>query len=519
MNMKFDQLLLANVYTMNRQRPFVQAIGIKDKKIVFTGSRKEAEQFTSCAEQIVDLKDKTIFPGFLDTHVHVMPSGVFLEGQDISTAKCIDEVKALLKKKADQTPPGDWIFGTHFQDKNLIERRFLTRKELDEISQAHPIMIYHNDCHPLSFNSLGIKRLELVPDAEYGILMDESGEINGLVVDPACADVEAKLVATFTDARIVQAYQNIENYAVLNGTTTIFIKDYYYVLKVILAKRERYKTTIKPMMRTPAGCSDHSDLDLLLKDEQLRKETTVCTFIDGAFDGSSAAIFEPYEGQPSNFGILYNSDEQLYSYLKKAHIHGMQVSCHVIGDYGIEQFLNTMERILKESPREDHRHRMEHFEMPRLEQIRRTSRLGCACGMQPLLIEICERMDMEGYRCFIGERVKRCSPYRSILDQGVLVGGGSDFGVTSIHPLRGIQICMQHPVESERLSLFEGLEMYTVNAAKIGFLEDRKGMIKPGMDADLVILEKNPYETPTAELSAIKIKATIAAGKVVYGEL
>ena len=90
--------------------------------------------------------------------------------------------------------------------------------------------------------------------------------------------------------------------------------------------------------------------------------------------------------------------------------------------------------------------------MPKKSSIDRAARLGCSLGMQPLLIEVCEGMDMEGYRCFIGDRVKRCSPYRSILDAGLLVGGGSDFSVTAMDPLRSAMICLQHPVESERIS-------------------------------------------------------------------
>ena len=128
-------------------------------------------------------------------------------------------------------------------------------------------------------------------------------------------------------------------------------------------------------------------------------------------------------------------------------------------------------------------------------------------------------MDMEGYRIFIGDRVKRCSPYRSCLDEGILVGGGSDYSVTEMRPLHAIRIAMEHPVESERISLFEGLEMFTVNAAKIGFLEDRKGMLKEGMDADFIVLSANPYAVKKEELSEIGVLATITGGNTVYGDL
>ena len=516
--MKYDSLILGNIYTMNRKMPIAGSMGIKGGKIAFVGTRPEGDALRAVSGRVFDTGDKPVFPGFLDTHVHVIPSGILMQGCDVSGARNISEIQTLMKKYAENIPEGQWIYGTHFQDKRIAEKRLMTKDELDEISTEHPVFLYHNDGHPYAFNSKAIEILGLSPKMP-GVLTDETGEMNGMVVDPACADAGEKAFALLEDAEMVEGFRRLEDYAVQYGVTTIFAKEYLFALKAILSQRDTYKTTIKPMMRTPGGCADHRDLDALLCDEELKKETTVCTFADGAFDGWSAANFEPYEGQPLNFGMLYNTDEQLYSYLKKAHDNGLQVSCHAIGDYGIEQVLNTYERILRESPREDHRHRIEHFEMPTGYQIRRAAQMGCACGMQPLLLEVCEGMDMEGYRIFIGDRVKRCSPYRSCLDEGILVGGGSDYSVTEMRPLHAIRIAMEHPVESERISLFEGLEMFTVNAAKIGFLEDRKGMLKEGMDADFIVLSANPYAVKKEELSEIGVLATITGGNTVYGDL
>ena len=516
--MKYDCLYLGKLYTMNRKMPIAGAMGVKDGKITYVGTRAEGEAMKVLSEKVYDLKDRVLFPGFLDTHVHVMPSGILMKGCDVSGAKDIAEIQEMVRAYAKTVPEGEWVYATHFQDKKIKEKRLLNREELDAISTRHPVFLYHNDCHPYAFNSMAIDILGLSADKE-GVLSDETGRPNGMVVDPACADVGEQAFALLDDREFVEGFRRLENYAVQNGVTTIFAKEYLFALKAILKERDTYKTTIKPMMRTPGGCEDHRDLDALLCDPDLAKETTVCTFIDGAFDGWSASNFEPYEGQPDNFGILYNTEEELYRFLKKVHDHGMQYSCHAIGDYAIERFLDVTERILEESPRKDHRHRIEHFEMPTKYQIKRAAKAGVALGMQPLLLEVCEGMDMEGYRIFVGDRVKRCSPYRSILDEGVLVGGGSDFSVTPMKPLHAIRIAMQHPVESERISLREGLEMYTVNAAKLGFLENRKGMLREGLDADFVVLEKNPYAVPTRELSDIKVAATVTGGTVVYGSL
>ena len=136
--------------------------------------------------------------------------------------------------------------------------------------------------------------------------------------------------------------------------------------------------------------------------------------------------------------------------------------------------------------------------------------------MQPLLIEICEGMDLSGYSCFIGDRAGQCSPYRSILDEGALVGSGTDFPVTPMKPLHGARIAMTQPNEAERITLMECLEMNTSNAAKMGFLENRKGMIKEGLDADIIMLSENPFKVSAEELSEIDVEKTFCKGRLVF---
>ena len=153
------------------------------------------------------------------------------------------------------------------------------------------------------------------------------------------------------------------------------------------------------------------------------------------------------------------------------------------------------------------------------EAIEKAARLNVALGMQPLLIEVCEGMDFSGYECFIGDRVKRCSPYRSVLDAGILVGGGTDYTVTPMEVMRSAMICMTHPVESERITLDECLAMNTSEAAKLGFLEDRKGKLKIGMDAAFVVLDQDPHDVAAESVEAladIKVLNTFRLGRMVY---
>lgn len=502
------------IYTMNRDMPCVEAMVIDRGKIVFAGSRDEADNLYSC--ETLNYTGKTILPGFIDSHVHVLPSGLFMKGVDLSGAKNIPQIQSLLKDRAEVTPAGEWILGAFFQDKLIEEKRFPNRYELDKAAPDNPVFICHNDVHPFSFNSAALELLQLDPQQE-GICTDENGVLNGLVEDPSCMSMYNHIYSFFSDDMLLEGCKTLDDYAVSNGVTTIFGKDVLRVLKLREAHADELKAEFVPMWMSD-GCDDWEGFNELIADETLKSKTCVCTFADGAFDGYSASVIEPYENRPTDFGILLNTNEKLYKFAKAARDNDMQFSVHAIGDHAIEQVIDVYEQVLADAPKKDHRFRIEHFELPTKQSIKKAAELNIALGMQPLLIEICEGMDLSGYSCFIGDRAAQCSPYRSILDEGLLVGGGTDYPVTPMKPLHGARISMTQPVESERITLMECLEMNTVNAAKLGFLEDRKGMIKEGLEADFIVLDANPFEVSTEQLSDIDVEKTYRKGELVYSK-
>ena len=507
--MDFDKLIYANILTMDREYPVFQAVGIKNGKIAFLGMEQEAN--TLEAKMILDYKGKTVLPGFIDTHVHAFPSAIMMTGVDLSSCTKIEEVTASLADYCRRVPVGAWVFGSHFQDKLLAENRFPALAELDAVSAEHPIILIHNDLHPVMFNSQAIKLLHL--DSRPGLLLtDTEGNFIGIVKDTYCLQVMSELVETFPDEAVLDAFKKLERHALKNGTTTICIKESKAILKLLIENREQFKVCLKPMLIY----NEDKDIDEILGHPLLKDETCICVFADGSFDAYNAALFEPFDNDLGNFGVLNRSNQELYAIYKKVHDNGLQFSCHAIGDRAIQQVLDVTEQVLKENSRTDHRHRIEHFEMPTQGQINKAAQLGLALAMQPLLLEVCEGMDMEGYRPYVGDRVVRCSPYRSLLDANALIGAGSDFMVTDMLPLRAAQVLMSHPVPEQRIDLHECLEMYTGEAAKVAFLENKKGTIKLGMDADLVVIDGDPYQTAIDKLSTIKVEMTIYNGEMVY---
>jgi len=497
---------------MNKAQPRAEALIIKNGKISFVGSKKDAE--AKCRGRVIDLGDKTVMPGFIDTHVHVIPAGIFMNGADLSKVGSIANLLAKLKEQAAQTAERDWIVGAFFQDKNIAEKRFPTRAELDSVSEDKPMLICHNDLHPIALNSKALSMFKLDPNQE-GIMTDENGRPTGLIEDPACLDMLGEILGKLGIANIIKGILKVDDYAVSHGVTTVFGKDVLAILKLREITRELLKSEFVPMWYSD-GCRDMKSLRSFLKNKRFSSRCCVCAFADGAFDGHSAATEEAYADRPDTCGMLNYSDDEMYDFTMEAHKRGVQVSFHAIGDAAIKQVLRVYERVLRDCPRDDHRLRIEHFEEPKPESIKKAAELKVTLGMQPLLIEICEHMDFSGYEPFIGDRVKLCSPYKSVLDAGLTVGGGTDYPVTPMDVLHGARIAMTHPVEAERISLQQYLEINTISAARLGFLEGRKGSIECGKDADIIVLDADPFSVPVEKLSDIKVIRTICKGRTVF---
>jgi hypothetical protein len=215
--------------------------------------------------------------------------------------------------------------------------------------------------------------------------------------------------------------------------------------------------------------------------------------------------------------MLHHSDEKFYSFVEKVHKAGCQISIHAESERAIDQVLWAIEKALEKYPRKDHRHRIEHFEIVTPKQIKKVARLGVALAMQPMFVTMCEGPNLDYYRSLIGdERVKRTHTYRWILNEEILVSGGSDTPVTKVNPLGGISALVNHPLKEQRIDVYEAIEVFTINGAKIGFEEDIKGNIEPGKLADFVVLSDDPYRVPKEKIGNIKVEMTIVGGKVVY---
>jgi predicted amidohydrolase YtcJ len=508
-----DLIIKGNIITVVNQMPRAEAVGIKDEKIVCVGAVSEVEGGAGKGTTVLDLKGKTILPGFMDSHAHPMATGKNRMGVGLSSVKTVGETLEKIKERVKITPPGKLVFCPEYNRLSVAEKRYPTKAELDNISTAHPIWIQHYDGHNSQLNSMSLVLLHFRPGME-GVESDAKGELTGLIKDPASAFPLSGGDRLANDAERMEALTLVTKEAASVGITTLFAKEGLENAEFILKNVKKIPVRIRPMVFPGFG---DASLDDVINSKFLGDHICICSLVDGSHEGRTSAMYEPYTDDPTTFGMLYHSNEELYDFVEKVHIAGCQISIHAEADRGIEQVLWAIEKALEKYPRKDHRHRIEHYETVTSRILKWTARLGVAAAMQPMFIPVAEGPDLKYYRSLIGdERVKRTNIFRSILDEGILVAGGSDTPVTRMNPLGGIHALVNHPLEEQRVDVYEAIEIFTINNAKIGFEEDIKGSIEPGKLADFVVLSEDPYRVPREKIGDIKVEQTIVGGKVVY---
>jgi len=173
MESNLDLVIKGHILTMANQQPRVQAVGVKEGKIAVAGTVNEVEKDRGENTLVLDLKGKTVLPSFIDSHMHPVLTGMVQAGVDLSAVHTIDDTLVKIKKRVEKTHPGVWILCFRFQDKLLQEKRFPTKQELDDISTAHPIIIFHNDLHFAMMNTPAIQQIDFPAELE-GVQTNEA---------------------------------------------------------------------------------------------------------------------------------------------------------------------------------------------------------------------------------------------------------------------------------------------------------------------------------------------------------
>ncbi len=514
-------LINGNIITMNPEQPRAQAIAIKYEKIVEVGTNNEIKPWVNKNTKIIDLKGKTVIPGFIDTHVHIRGFGRSLIAIDLRGIDSIKKIQQKLKEQVQKTPKDEWIFGHGWDQERFKEKRYPTKRDLDESSPNNPVILRRVCGHICGINSKALELANITKETRSppGGKIDknpQTGEPTGILRENAM-DLIQKVIPEPDEKELMEACVRACQKAVEAGLTSVhWIIDSPTEISVIQKLRAQNKLPLRVYILIPVEF-----LDYLIKlglqtgfGDNMVKIGCIKILADGSLGAHTAALKEPYSDNLETKGMMLYTPEELNRLVIEAHKLGFQLAIHAIGDYTVETVLIDLGEALSRVPRKDHRHRIEHASVLNEKTIKHMKKLNLIASVQPhFVVSDFWAVDRVG-----SQRARWVYPFRALIKEGITVTGGSDCPVEPINPLFGVQAAVaRESFPEERISVEDALRIYTINAAYASFEEDIKGSVEVGKLADLVVLSENPFTVESDEIRDIKVKMTIVGGKVVYG--
>ena len=512
-----------NVLTQDDANPTAEAFAIKDERFVAVGSNADVRNLATADTPVMDAAGATIVPGFVDAHSH--PSGAGLnELRNVNTnLGSIARIQDALRERAQQTPPGEWIIGFMYDDTKQEEGRPLNRLDLDAVTTDHPIVVGHRGGHTGVYNSMAFATAGVTastPDPFGGHFYREGGELTGKVAERARAAFEipggstreerAEGVAVIcqrmnatgltsvhqagTNATAFTAYQDARDAGALSLRMNLF------------ASADAFRSLSAAGVRTGFG------------DEWLRVGP-VKYAADGSASERTMAMSTPYAGRPDDFGILTMTQEQVHDAVEEAHRAGWQVAIHANGDVTIDMVLNAYERMQRELPRDDTRHRLEHCSLVNPSLLQRI-----ADGRYiPAPFYTYAHYHGEKWIEYGDEKMEWMFAHKSFLDYDIMVAPASDHSPGPYEPLMALQSMVTRKDfsgrvwgPSQRVSLDQALKICTLHGAYASHEENVKGSIAAGKLGDFVLLAESPYDVDPDRIKEIEVLRTVVGGRTVY---
>src|SRR6266487_4532786 len=538
--------LNGTIYTMDATQPLAQAMAVDNATgiILAVGSNDEVHRYAGLHSELVDLHGRTVLPGFIDAHIHLLMTAYRSHYIDAITCANEDEVATLVRERASQTPQGHWILGGQW-DKNLWPgENFPGKASLDAAAPHHPVALWSKDGHLLWVNSLALKRANITADTpEPGngaILRDGSGEPTGILQEQGATqlvyDVIDESNPELTRTLVLRLLSELQK----SGITTIHDIEGMDALRLFQELRDEGKLGVRVQMILPRQVLP----ELRKKRSSRRLEGSkaddmlsvggIKIFADGTLGSQTAAMLEGFEGNPNNRGILTLSEQAMNETVSAAAEMGISIAIHAIGDRAAHVALNAIENAQQHlsargrTPRKASglRYRLEHVQLITPEDLERMRRLGVVASVQPYHA-VADRDIAERYW---GKRHRRAYAYRTMQQMGIPLALGSDAPVEKFDPLHILYaattrndpaIAQQRPpwLPDQALPVAQAIWDYTMGAAYAGAEEDSKGSLTVGKLGDAIVLREDIVSAPQEKISENGVQATILGGKVVFGEI
>lgn len=521
-------LFNGKVVTVDTAFSLQRTVVVRGERIVAVGGDELRARFRGTRE--VDLRGRTLLPGFIDAHMHAGaadPRAVDLDG-----ARSIAEVQARVRERARALGPGTWVLGGGFAEQDLAERRFPTRAELDAAAPENPVFVDRAGGHGRVANSRALRLAGVgrrTPDPAGGeIERDARGEPTGVLRERAAWVLVARVVPPLPEAEdragLVVFLAELPRMGITSFVEAANVSRRWTTFREIYREHGDSLPRAAIQFQIPERAEAvRAFLDRLEPrpgegDARLRVGA-LKLIVDGGYSGGAAATLVPYRGRPEWFGILRTPPAELRAIVREAHGRGWQIGFHTIGDAAAKHTVDAVGEALREAPRAGHRHYLAHMSvLPPPATLRAMAEHGMLVVQQPSFVWINDGM----YQMHLeGERLARANAMRTPLRHGVHLALSSDN--LPLGPLVGIQAAVTRRGRrgtqfspDEALTVPEAIRAYTKGAAYVTGEEGIKGSLEPGLLADMVVLSEDPLTVDPARISEARVEMTIIGGRVVF---
>lgn len=507
------------IHTMEREGKTVEAVLTSKGSIIQTGTYKDLFRE---ADIEIDLQGKVVYPGFVDSHLHMIGVGQQLLRVDLSTIKSIEQLIEKMKEASKHLSEKVWLIGEGLDENNFEQPILPTKWDLDKIRQA-PVIISRVCRHIYFGNSAALEQANLesyVDDAKGRVGRTDDGELSGIVYEAAAEQLRNASIPSGESHQLELqqalnlSINHLQSKGLTGGHTEDMnyygpFKDTYEVYKQVTSERQDFKCNLLihhevfENMMTPEFTFDDDYMEL----------GAMKIFADGSLGGETAALLDDYSSKPEWKGMLIHSDEQLRQLFELANEYKRPVAIHTIGDAALAQIIALLEQVDFEQAIP---HRIIHASLVNEDLINRMKKLPIVLDIQPTFIT----SDGPWIEKKIGaKRANYAYAIQSLIQAGIICASGSDGPVETVDPLEGIYAATTRHVNgnefiaAEQISIYEAVKMYTTEAAKIIGHESTRGMVKEGYDADFTIFDR---DLTSGDVRNAIVEMTIVNGKVVY---